>query len=1527
MSAAALPWLAAAGAASSNGSLLSSTDSAVLAASVDLSVVWLLLAGFVLACLLLSALGGVKWRRHKRWEELSRSQRSSEASDAAAAADADGAQPSTASEQLSAFSRQLHSQHASTVSLLAEQQSSVRSQLDRLCAEAEQLKALLAARLSGDRGFVDAAIALLLSDTTAAESYRRRQAKREDDVLRAHHDSLARLDEAMHALAAQHSGEATAASTTGQSSLSRVKESAESLLRLASTAQREADKERARVRHSSASSSSILGAEAVSILTRLADEEADAERVVGRLLHTSHAAADNFLFACLEHDMEANASSAAASKRGSGSSSVRNHRLQLTCRRLQSAVARSVAAWPAAAATIEQCRQARSDNETEALQCLQTQKQQADCQANKGLFAGLDQQLVDSITALIRQTVALQRQQYGQLSSGWHSATGPSTATTGAALTAAVSPPLLSALLRSASTDTPAEPDSTAGNPFHSDGSGAWSSPATALSSASLGESFSSWREGEALLSSLVSAESARQLAVCGELDRLAAHSGLSAADESLLRDAAAAVNSLHSTHSAALVRLGERSRAEEQRAVEHRLAALRNRELESERQQQALQADFDAAMASRATAEAETGDSSAGGTVRRLRADFDAAMEQSRSAQQQEALAAETELYTLHQQHRNRLAAANSDMRRQQQQQMADAIKQYERTHGALMDSADEKYHRDLQLEGVDVPSLRAATQSALSTPSARETALAAFHHSNVDELNRRQQSDRRLLEEDAEQRHRDALAAMRAEWEDDTERQRAVDEDEFEQRLRAASDAAAAAVLRNQHADDSKKLDRRRQEVWSVKEASSQQQHKAALDSRRQQMIAEHAAERAVELNDQRDEMFQVRVTVCRQQETALLDQSLHGGTRADGRRVIESAMASRHAAERTRLIAQQEQDNKPHIARLLKADRASLNDRRQQVQRDIDEGQLSESQAAAALAAVDADNSSASTCQRVFVAVAESAAAALSGLQSRQWDEVKAAMLRAFPDESFSGSGWQQQLGTLSPDVASLAEQQAAVMQSAIEASREYVAGLEKEELAAVQRCRDEQRRRMEQLEAKLAREEAAIRAQFEQQLAEAQAEHESKLAQLADDLRRVSEQQPVDERAVADYEAAIDDETQAHTLMMQQAAEQFEAEVAMRSEAQRVHVRAANQVQLSEAITQARSDRQQQEKEARAQHTRLQDDMKDDARRAMRLLERHGRRHRDSTDVGVKQALRAIVSRYTALQPLVQQAQTETIATTTQPREAGGHVTSAADSGAETSGLLVRTAAQWDRIEALLLQMAPGASGPLAAQPDQLLIDSFQPTSHGLTAAIANSSHTGRQLALLESVQRVQAAVCASLAISSLQLRLTDAVTAPSSPTATTTMLPLSHLYTLLPTEHVLLLHDQPHVPPSHHCIAVAFLSAGRHSHFTETTHSPTYQTALVVALTAAIQTVDQRTSATNSMRRTQHHEAAVSARQHISVKSDTADHDVLDELNERLSVLLAECTTGVVQMSAKGDSRVQLYAVLAAIEGIAESAKS
>ena len=1543
-----------------------SSDSSLLVSSVELSVVWLLLAGFVLACLLLSAVGGIKWRRHKRWEELTYSQKANHADDedvaAAAAAAASGTgedggkargsiisgghsgYQSSASEQLSSFSRQLHSQHASTVSLLADQQSLVRSQLDRLCAEAEQLKALLAARLSGDRGFVDAAIALLLSDITAAESYRRRQVKREDEALRAHNDCIERLDEAGRALAGQlTSGGSSIGSgnISSQSSMSRAKEAAESLIRSVSSVQREADKERARVRHSSASSSSILGNEAVALLNRNADDEAEAERSIARLLHTARTAADNFLFACLEHDMEANGAPAAHG----GSSTVYIHRLQLTCRRFHSEVTRSVTAWPAAATALGSCRSARSLDETEALQCLEKQKQIADGEAHTGLFAGLDQQLVDSITALIRQTAAAQQQQQQQQraqqhQSQWRTAVGASSASSGTTGTSS----LIAALLQSTSKAADAESTSAAASasPFSSDSASSSSTPPSSLSSASLGASFSAWRENSALLSGLMSADASRSVALCGELDRLAVHSALSAADELTLRDATAGITQLHATHSAALARLGERSRTDEQRAVEQRLAAIQERERDADRQREALQADFDASMAaSRATvaAEADTDEGESGAALR-LQAEFESAMESLQSALQQDTLAAQTELHAIHQQHHSKLTAQQSELRRQQHQQMLEAVRQYELTHSAATLAADEKSALDLQLEGVDVPNMRLATLQALNTPSAREAALAALHHSNIDEINRRQQSDKRTMEEDMEQRHRDAMQAARAEWEEDTGRQRALADDELEQRLRSATDAITASAMRSQHADANKKREKRLQEEWSAQEASRQQQHNATLDSRRQQLAVDHAAERAVELSDQKDEMFQVRLAACKQQETALLDQALHAGTRSDGRRLIESAMFSRHAAERSRLVAQQELNNSSdHIARLLDADRAALSERRQQVERDVIEGRLSEAEAAAAVSSVDADSSAASTSQRVFAAMAESAAASLNQLHARQWEEVRTAMMRAFPDESFSGSGWQQQQqhGALNDGMRAMADQQAQALQSALDATRDHLASIEREEQAAVERCRAEQQERMEQLETRLTREEAAIRAQFDAQLQEAQSEHEAKLALLSDDLQRISEQQPVDERAVAEYRAAIEDEQLSHAALMQQAAQQFEAEVAMRSEAQRVHQRAANHTALTDAIKQARTDRQQQEKEALAQQNEMAEQAKDDAKRAMRVLERLGRKHRQKTNRGVKLALQAIVANYTATKSVVPAPQHQQQTSAQSGIAAPQHEQTTAPADGLHHGLPLplpstsASQAQLDRIEALIRQQMASGAMPTHPQSSTSLTSASSSLHAGpsmqLSSAISTSLLSARQQLLLASLQRTQVAICTALAISELELRVTTASSVDNSGSINTDSrlmdcapLPFANIYTLFRADRVLLIHDHADIPLSHHNVAMVFLSTARQSHFNEATHTPKFLTTLVVAVVAAMESsvqqqqshaVDQSSSGSVSLDDSQAQIGTVLA-------GEKDAEALVDHLTEQLCVLLAEAGSNSSHNSHSDSSK--LRAVLEAIDG-------
>ena len=63
------------------------------------------------------------------------------------------------------------------------QQAVFRAECDRICAEAEQIKALVATKLTDGKGYIDAAYQLLLHEITARSSYVNRQKRRENELF------------------------------------------------------------------------------------------------------------------------------------------------------------------------------------------------------------------------------------------------------------------------------------------------------------------------------------------------------------------------------------------------------------------------------------------------------------------------------------------------------------------------------------------------------------------------------------------------------------------------------------------------------------------------------------------------------------------------------------------------------------------------------------------------------------------------------------------------------------------------------------------------------------------------------------------------------------------------------------------------------------------------------------------------------------------------------------------------------------------------------------------------------------------------------------------------------------------------------------------------------------------------------------------------------------------------------------------------------------------------------------------------
>jgi hypothetical protein len=85
--------------------------------------------------------------------------------------------------QLHAPQLELRDQKREHRQLFHRQKESFRSECDRICAETEQVKALLAVKMTEGRGFIEAAASLLTAEIIARDSHDGRQKRRENTLL------------------------------------------------------------------------------------------------------------------------------------------------------------------------------------------------------------------------------------------------------------------------------------------------------------------------------------------------------------------------------------------------------------------------------------------------------------------------------------------------------------------------------------------------------------------------------------------------------------------------------------------------------------------------------------------------------------------------------------------------------------------------------------------------------------------------------------------------------------------------------------------------------------------------------------------------------------------------------------------------------------------------------------------------------------------------------------------------------------------------------------------------------------------------------------------------------------------------------------------------------------------------------------------------------------------------------------------------------------------------------------------------
>ena len=173
------------------------------------------------------------------------------------------------SSEFAKLYQKLEEQRSTNQRLFNMQKKDFRSECDKICAETDQLKALLAVKMtgSGSRAFAEAAQRLLLAEISARNSYYRRQSKREGDIVGYLRDLQMLLADP-------------------NSDVNEVKKLVRKATLLVTETTESASKERSR-RRTLAANVAIIGDDVIAELSKTSFEEARAEE---RL----HAALKNF---------------------------------------------------------------------------------------------------------------------------------------------------------------------------------------------------------------------------------------------------------------------------------------------------------------------------------------------------------------------------------------------------------------------------------------------------------------------------------------------------------------------------------------------------------------------------------------------------------------------------------------------------------------------------------------------------------------------------------------------------------------------------------------------------------------------------------------------------------------------------------------------------------------------------------------------------------------------------------------------------------------------------------------------------------------------------------------------------------------------------------------------------------------------------------------------------------------------------------------------------------------------------------
>jgi len=1036
----------------------------------DLTLIWALLGAFLGLVVVLAITAKLKQRRAQRYLAL---------------AAEDDSQARSDFKQLYLEIREQKRLHRA---LFSKQRDHFRSECDRICAETEQVKALLATKMTDGRGFVDAAIHLLLQELTARNSYGNRQARRETDMF-SQLNTLKRMLDDCNELAEQQ--------RVLEIPTQQVQEQVDSVSTKLGDVIREAEKERLRKRHLQ-SNAGIIGDEIVKKLTEHAFEEEGRENGFLQKLKQFHEQATEYRNNVAELQAELDEKvKVLQERRNHAAAESATLKAQRRVSDLASGLSidleRLLGLLPGLHEELKQSRESTVEDENEALEVLEQRKLDVEAQVQTGIFRDLEEDLAAAIKFFLlqarRELLPMQAafdqaammaggqgltlgRAFGQAEFGT-TGFGPAGGAEGATGTAGgkrtdgeegESGMAPSDVVEATSAALSAAADEEAERARRQALEGVED-----MSVDELRQLYATMRQREEMMEKLQREEEERQKRLAEELLK---SSAMEANDELLLGKARDLLDTLVEEHRREEEQLHSQIKSDEEVRISAEIAALSKVEENIERKKRELAEEM-ARRNELAASESEKTE---------IAHEHQVQLKSLEESLRADKLNSQKALNKIHDETRSKLRKAKEEMRAKQRASEAAARADFDK----VKDEVDRKIEeQSVKIEGVDLKAIEAALAASATAPNRKQEALQNLHLQNQQDIAKRQQAEERKLAEQNERERQKELDLLEKQMEARKEAEIA----ELEQRLKLERDSLGdeeqAKALMLQHQNQLRALG-----VQLDAEKAAQKAHlNAALAKRRKareaKLRAEHQLETEKELFEQAQELANISKSALKKKEVEALSLLLTKENHRKAKALIEKLIRPRQHKEISMLIQDNFKETALSLQENLDKSMELAAQHREDIDRRLQAHEITQEEADREYKLVEQEVDPAAIKQSTLQYLEPQQNEKLTLQKRSHQQEVRDLMKRFYPQEDFSGAEWAMEEQTV--DMAAMVRDAEARKQKAEEEMAAKVREMEVQEAEQIRQLEALKQARLQELESKMEEENARLQAEFEAQLA--------------------------------------------------------------------------------------------------------------------------------------------------------------------------------------------------------------------------------------------------------------------------------------------------------------------------------------------------------------------------------------------------------------------------------------------------------